>query len=313
MIVPVMSIRPRQRVDRLRTRQRSGESLPADLLERSDAKGLARLALHGGLLACTGFLVAVAWPTAWSVPAMLLHGVVLAFLFSPLHECIHTTAFRNRLLNDAVAFVCGLALLLPREYFRAFHLEHHRSTQDPSHDPELAVRKPETIGEYLLHLSGLPYWCDRVTRLGRHARGIVKEPFIAEHNRAAIVTEARLHLALYALAIAASLMAESGALMIYWVVPVLLGQPFLRGFLLAEHADCPMIPDMLLNSRTTDTNRLVKLITWNMPYHAEHHAWAAVPFHHLPRVHELYREQIGVTAPGYIAVHRDLWRKLVSA
>lgn len=28
-------------------------------------------------------------------------------------------------------------------------------------------------------------------------------------------------------------------------------------------------------------------LAWNMPYHAEHHAWPSVPFHFLPFVHKL--------------------------
>ena len=40
----------------------------------------------------------------------------------------------------------------------------------------------------------------------------------------------------------------------FWLLPLLLGQPFLRLFLLAEHAGCPHEPDMLKNSRTTRTN-----------------------------------------------------------
>lgn len=305
-----MSADARKPVNRAQVREDKAGALPADLLERSDAKGLTRLAVHVGLLGCTGALVAASLHTLWSVPAILLHGVVLTFLFSPLHECIHTTAFSSRRLNDGVAFVCGLVLLLPKEYFRAFHLEHHRSTQDPERDPELAVKKPETRTEYLLHVSGLPYWCDRVTRLFRHARGKVTEPFIAEHKRGLIVREARLHLVLYAISAAVSVAVQSSMLMVYWIVPVLLGQPFLRAFLLAEHTGCAMISDMLVNSRTTHTNFLVKMLTWNMPYHAEHHAWAAVPFHNLPRVHERVRQRIAHTAPGYIDVHRKLWSRL---
>jgi len=298
--------------DRRESRPRTGDAgtLPAELFERSDAKGLARLAFHAGLLGCTGFLLAASLPSAWSLPVILLHGVVLTFLFSPLHECIHGTAFSSRWLNDGVAFVCGAVLLLPREYFRDFHLQHHRFTQDPKLDPELAVGKPGATSEYLRHLSGLPYWCDRVTRLLRHARGKVIEPFIAEKRRAIIVREARLHLVLYAVLTVGSLAVQSSVLMVYWLAPVLLGQPFLRAFLLAEHTGCPMIPDMLVNSRTTHTNLLVKMLTWNMPYHAEHHAWAAVPFYNLPRVHERVRQRIAHTAPGYIDVHRNLWNRL---
>jgi fatty acid desaturase len=80
--------------------------------------------------------------------------------------------------------------------------------------------------------------------------------------------------------------------------------------LLAEHTGCPLVADMLENSRTTHTNRLVKTLAWNMPYHAEHHAYAAIPFHALPRLHEALKESIVHQSCGYLAVHRDVWRRL---
>jgi fatty acid desaturase len=94
------------------------KALPA----RSDRAGLVRLAAHAGTLVATGMLVLLArgQPLLLFL-AMALHGAVLVFLFAPLHETIHRTAFRSRALNDAVAFACGLVLLLPPHYFRAFH------------------------------------------------------------------------------------------------------------------------------------------------------------------------------------------------
>ncbi len=61
---------------------------------------------------------------------MFAHGVALIFLFPPLHETIHRTAFHSRALNDVVAFVIGVLIVLPRECFRAFHFAHHRFTQE---------------------------------------------------------------------------------------------------------------------------------------------------------------------------------------
>ncbi len=73
------------------------------LSRRSDARGLMQLAGHLAMLGATGTAIAWAGATWWLAPALVLHGVVLIFLFSPLHECIHRTAFESRALNDAVA------------------------------------------------------------------------------------------------------------------------------------------------------------------------------------------------------------------
>ena len=273
---------------------------------RSDGKGLRQLASHLVALAATGILVWSARGSFWLLPAMVAQGVLLVSLFAPLHESAHWTAFRSRRLNDLVAWACGAILVLPPGYFRAFHFAHHRHTQDPARDPELAVPKPRTLGEYSWHVSGLPYWRERLVTTVRHARGRVSEPFIPPRARPAIVREARLLLGLYLLAALASIAGSSAALLYLWVGPALLGQPFLRLYLLAEHTGCPLVASMLENSRTTRSLAPIRRLAWNMPYHAEHHARPGLPFHALPAAHRLLKSRIAVQAPGYLAVHREI-------
>ena len=277
-----------------------------DLATRSDRRGVLQLGGHAAALLASGGLVWLAPGPAWLLPAMLVHGIVLVFLFAPLHEAVHKTAFRSHGLNDAVARVCGALLVLPPAYFRAFHFAHHRHTQDPARDPELATPKPDSIGRYLWHVSGLPYWGQRIATTLRHARGQVDESFVAARERRHIAREARRLLATYLVLAAGSLALGSAALLWLWVFPALLGQPFLRAYLLAEHTGCPLIPDMLRNSRTTKSVALVRRLAWNMPYHAEHHAYPALPFHALPAAHELLKERVAVQADGYVEVNREI-------
>jgi fatty acid desaturase len=276
----------------------------------SDAKGLRQLAGHVALLMATGWLIWMAYGSLWLGPALLAHGIVLVFLFAPLHEGVHRTAFRSRWLNDLVAWLCGVVLILPPTYFRAFHFAHHRFTQDPARDPELASPKPATLRAYLWHLTGLPYWSERIATTIRHARGRVEEPFVSVTLRPHLMREARLLLAIYGLIALASLALASPAALLLWVAPALLGQPFLRAYLLAEHTGCPLVPDMLRNSRTTHSLALVRRLAWNMPYHAEHHAHPAIPFHALPQAHALLAERIENQAPGYVAVNREIVARL---
>ena len=90
-----------------------------------------------------------------------------------------------------------------------------------------------------------------------------------------------------------------------WLVPVALGFPFLRLYLLAEHGRCPAVANMFDNTRTTYTNLLVRFLAWNMPYHVEHHVLPQVPFHLLPRFNQRIREWLKHTSPGYVAFSRD--------
>jgi fatty acid desaturase len=289
--------------------------LPRDrvrqLSRRSDARGALQFGFHLGLLATTGLLVWASRGHAWLAGALILHGMVLAFLFCALHECIHRTAFASRRLNDAVAWGCGALLILPPGYFRLFHFEHHRHTQDRARDPELAVPAPATAAAYFWRVSGLPYWRERLQTTLRHAlTGRVTEPFVPPARAAEVVREARILWGCYLIVAAVSLYLQRADVLIYWIVPALLGQPFLRLFLLAEHTGCAFDDDMLLNTRTTYTNGAVLLLTWRMPYHAEHHSFPSVPFHALASVNALLPAAKRVTAPGYLPVHRGLLRQL---
>jgi len=284
------------------------------LSRRSDTRGLLQLALHAGALCATGSLVWASRGHLWLAPALLLHGVVLSFLFCALHESIHRTAFASRWPNELLAWICAALLMLPREYFRLFHFAHHRFTQDPARDPELAQPRPSTVASYLWHVSGLPYWYDRITVTLRHAlTGRVAEPFIAPAQSSLIIREARTLWGCYLCLIVASLYSRRADALIYWVLPAILGQPFLRLFLLAEHAGCALVDDMFANTRTTYTNAAVLLLAWRMPYHAEHHCFPSVPFHALVELNALVGERNQVTAPGYFAAHRRLLRQLRSA
>ena len=275
---------------------------------RSDMKGLLRWFSHLLVLGGLAVLISMIPFGPWLVPALAVYGGLLIFLFAPLHESIHRTAFRSRWLNDGAAYLAGAVLLLPPGYFREFHFAHHRHTQDAAQDPELSTAKPANLGAYVWLVAGIPYWRERLTTMLRHSRGRVPEPFIAPRKRRAIAREARCYVLLYFVVIAASVVAGSWAIALYWLVPALLGQPALRLFLLAEHGNCPPVADMLKNSRTTRSNALVRWFAWNMPYHAEHHAYPGLPFHALPAAHHHLAPAIEVKASGYLAVNWSLMR-----
>jgi fatty acid desaturase len=278
------------------------------LLAKRDGPGLARLAFHLGSIALLGFAI------AWGVPgwALLLpvQGILIVFLFTLLHETVHETPFRTPALNSLIGAVTGFALLLGPTWFRFFHLAHHRHTYDPARDPELATPKPQTLAAYVRHVSGIPLWIATMRGLIANALGRNRDSYLPERARDRVTAEARIMLAAYALLALGSAFAASALLAWVWIVPALLGQPFLRLYLLAEHTNCPQSGNMFENTRTTLTTRLVRLIAWNMPYHAEHHALPTVPFHKLPELHEAVRAHLLTTANGYARFNGELIKGL---
>jgi fatty acid desaturase len=268
------------------------------LTEKSDRAGLLHLAAHWGLIVALGALIVARVPFWWAL--MLPQGILVVFLFTLLHEAVHQTPFRTAWINEMVARVCGFILCLPSDWFRYFHFAHHRYTQDPENDPELASPKPETMWQYIKHVSGVPIWWSAISGLVINALDRNRAAYIPPKGFAKVRTEARVMILLYAVLLGLSLYFQTAALVWVWLLPALIGEPFLRIYLLAEHGRCPFVANMLENTRTTRTNWLVRKLAWNMPYHAEHHSYPGVPFYRLPEFHAVIENQLKEVEDGYV-------------
>lgn len=273
------------------------------LLVRSDAKGLQHLVGHWGLILIVGAYIAVKAPL-WQA-ALLIQGIFIVFTFTTMHETIHWTAFRTKWLNIAVANVSGFLIFVPPTNFRYFHFAHHRHTHDLDNDPELTKAKPKTPLEYIFYVSGIPEWIYRLRGLFKNAFRPNTDAFVPTGGKKQVMREARIYLFAYTIVLFVCIAMQSTMLIWVWLVPLLLGQPFMRMYLLTEHTRCPHVTNMFENTRTTFTNSVVRFITWNMPYHAEHHTLPTVPFHQLAALHELTKEHLAVTQHGYARYHRD--------
>jgi fatty acid desaturase len=129
-------------------------------------------------------------------------------------------------------------------------------------------------------------------------------------ERRPLIVEARSYLGVYVAIAVVSVLAAPPMPLLVWIAPLLVGQAFLRPYLLAEHTACGSTRDCLENTRTTLTLPLVRLFAWNMSFHAEHHAYPAVPFHALPRLHAHVQARLANLEPGYIAATTKVNRHL---
>lgn len=275
----------------------------SQLLRKSNAAGAMQLSIHILALAVAAAGMQLGgW--LW-LPGVLVYAVLLVFLFAAQHECVHSTAFASRRANQWLAAVIGTLLFNPARWFRYFHLAHHRYTQDPERDPELQSPRPEGLPTYIWHVLGWSTIASSFKTVLRNALQPLEEPWVPANQRAGVKRESRVMLALYALAFALSVATSSSVLIEFWLLPLVLGQPFLRLYLMAEHGRCAFVANMFENTRTTFTNALVRRIAWNMPYHAEHHAFPSVPFHKLPQWHARVRDDLRCTSAGYLRFHRD--------
>ena len=269
------------------------------LVERSDMQGALQLGTHLGAIALAVWAHALAMGTPWVWVTGFALGVLINFLYAGQHELSHATVFATRRLNEIFGRASGFVLLFPRDFDQVMHFAHHQHTQDWERDGEL-VREPYTLTTYLLWLSGITYWRNRVVGLVRRARGIIVEPYIKPSEEAKIIRESRLHLAGYAVIAVVSLLAQSWVAVTFWLLPMLLTKPVHQLQNTIEHLGLSHEPDILTNTRSTRTNALMRWLCWQMPYHTAHHMFPAVPFW---KLHELNDRIEGVAGE----VHRMGW------
>ncbi|MGF1479671.1 MAG: fatty acid desaturase [Cyanophyceae cyanobacterium] len=284
----------------------TGQQL-SSLNAQSNRLGLLQLASHLSVMGVSGYL----WFTAdgWlKIAALIVYGFSLAILFAPLHECSHRTAFANNRLNNAVAWLAGVLSFYNSAFYRRFHKWHHRYTQVPGKDPELGELRPSNIWEYLLVISGVLWWRDKFKGHYRIAVGNLENcPYIPEAARDEVVKSTRLQLALYlGVIIVSTALGHPGFIVYAWLLPLAVGQPFLRYILMAEHTGCTTDNNYFTNTRTTLSLLPLRLMVWNIPFHAEHHLYPSIPFHKLPQAHQQLSTHFRHVDSGYLKVHRDI-------
>ncbi len=286
------------------------------LRARSNRPGFIHLAIHALALVLTGGLVALTAGTLWlQVPALLVYGTVIVLTFAPLHECSHGTAFKTRWINYAVGYVVATLTFRPFLYFKYRHAAHHTYTQHSERDPDM-VPFPRSFAGYAAQIIGAGFWPKLIGTLWRGVTGQFSESeksFLPESVRGQVANEIRVQCLLYLAVLLLSLAFESTLALTYWLIPRILGEPVLRAIRMAEHTGTAESPNLLANTRTTLTNPLLRLLYWNMPYHAEHHLASSVPFHALRRMHDQVAPHLECVSKGYLAVHaeilRSIWRQ----
>ncbi len=279
---------------------------------RSNLKGFGQLMIHLAVMGMSGYI----WGTNldhWylALPVLVLYGFSLAAMFATVHECVHRTAFADNQLNDTVAWFAGLLSFYNSTFYRRYHKWHHRFTQIPGKDPELNDPKPTNLREYLIEISAVTWWWGKIQGHWRVASGHLADcPFIPETARQEVINSVRLQLAIYISAIILCVIAQQHWFIVYWLLPLALGQPLLRAILIAEHTDCSQNDNPLTNTRTTLTNWPLRCLMWNMPFHAEHHLYPSLPFHALARAHQKLSPHLRAIDPGYLRVNQEIIAQL---
>jgi fatty acid desaturase len=283
-----------------------------ELMQRSDGPAIRDTIIWLGVMALSAAGAIYFWGTWWCVPFFLVYGVFYASASdSRWHECGHGTAFRTRWMNDFVYQIASFMLMRNPVAWRWSHARHHTDTIIVGRDAEIAVMRPPDLLKAGLMFTGLLDFRYSLPTLFRQAfSGLNAEEksYIPEMEFAKAVTAARWHVAIYVATIALAVGLGS------WLPLMLIGLPRLYGTwhmvltgLLQHIGLADNVTDHRLNTRTVYMNPISRFIYWNMNYHVEHHMFPMVPYHALPRLHELIKHDLPEANPSIWHAYREVW------
>jgi fatty acid desaturase len=281
------------------------------LLQRSDQPAIRDTIIWVGGMALFGGLGVWLWGTWWCVPCFAAYGVLYGSASdSRWHECGHGSAFQTPWMNRAVYQIACFMIMRNPVTWRASHTRHHADTIVIGRDPEIVVMRPAKLLRILGNFFGIFDAPQALMRMILNARGRLDPEealYIPEALHPRVTRVARVWCLIYA--------ATTGAAL-YWqsILPfMLIGLPrfygawhhVLTGIL--QHAClAENVLDHRLNSRTVYLNPISRFIYWNMNYHVEHHMFPMVPYHALPKLHALLRQDLPAPTPSLWAGYKEV-------
>jgi fatty acid desaturase len=282
-----------------------------ELMRRKDGPAIRDTAIWLGVMLVCAVLGVHFWGSWLAVPFFIVYGVLYGSASdSRWHESGHGTAFKTAWMNDAVYHLACLMILREPTVWRWSHTRHHTDTIIVGRDPEISVKRPPDIAGILLNLFALKSTYFALRRLALHATGRLtdeEKTFIPEMERNKVFIIARVYIAILLGVAVLSLALHS------WIPAMLVGLPTLYGGGLTvihgitQHAGLSEdVLDHRLNSRTIYMNPISRFIYWNMNYHVEHHMFPMVPYHALPALHDVMKDECPEPYPGIIAAYREI-------
>jgi len=284
------------------------------LLERRDGPAIRDTILWFALLGLTAWATIVLRGTWWAVLPYLAYAVLYATASdSRWHEAGHGTAFKTDWMNNALYEIASFMVMRESVVWRWSHTRHHSDTIIVGRDPEIQISRPPNLRAHVASIFAIGVYQGYFPSLLRHARGEItadERTFIPEAEFPKITRNARIILGIYAATILLSAIFHTWLPILFMVLPHIFGTWLMIVHNTTQHAGlAENVLDHRLNCRTVYMNPLSRFIYWNMNFHVEHHMFPLVPYHALPRLHVLTKDDC---PPPYTSLFHA-WSEILPA
>ncbi len=281
------------------------------LLERRNGPAVRDTLLWFALLFGTGYWGYVWWGSWWAVIPFSVYGVLYASSSdSRWHESSHGTAFKSDWMNNALYEIASFMVFRESTCWRWSHNRHHSDTIIVGRDPEIAVPRPVDLWGVFLAFFAIRSTRNEFKEMLLHAVGKMKpdeQTYIPESEYGKVFFKARIYLLIYACVIGLAIYQQSILPLMYVGLPTLYGSWLMVVFGLTQHAGlAENVLDHRLNCRTVYMNPIFRYLYWNMNYHVEHHMFPLVPYHAVPKLHALVKDDMPKPYRGLWEAYQEI-------
>jgi len=282
-----------------------------ELLERRDGPALRDTSLWFILIFASGYWAYHWWGKWWAILPFAIYGALYASTSdSRWHESGHGTAFKTDWMNNTLYEISSFMVMRESTIWRWSHTRHHSDTIIVGRDPEIQVPRPPNLvdlGKKFFGLGNFPRYWTSVVRHCFSGMSEAEREFVPEIEYSSVFIRARIYVLIYALMIGAAAYYQTLLPIMFVVLPPFYGSWLMNIYSLTQHAGlAENVLDHRLNCRTVYVNPVNRFLYWNMNYHLEHHMFPLVPYHNLPRLHELVKWDTPMPYPGLIAAFREI-------
>lgn len=282
-----------------------------ELLTRTDGPALRDTALYFGLLLASGYATYALWGSWWAFAPIMAYGVLYASASDARwHEAGHGTAFKTDWMNNALYEVASFMVLRESVPWRWSHTRHHSDTIIVGRDPEIAVPRPPDLRAMLLKCFNWGAWKRYVRNISLHTVGRVtpeEATFIPVAEYPRVFLRARIYAVIFVTMGVLCLYYRTWLPFVFVLGPNLYGAWLMAIYGWTQHTGlAENVLDHRLNCRTIRMNAVHRFLYWNMNYHLEHHMFPLVPYHRLPRLHEIVKDDCPEPYPSLTAAYREI-------
>ena len=282
-----------------------------ELLKRKNGPAIRDTLIWFGLIFGSGYLVFIWWGSWLAVLPYIVYSALYASTSdSRWHESSHGTAFKTDWMNNALYEIASFMVFRQSTVWRYSHTRHHSDTIIRGRDPEIAVPRPPKLRNVLLKFVGFRSFTRELNKILKYAIGKIDPEvatYLPKHEYARVIIKARIFIVIYVFVIGLSVYFRSILPLMYVGLPTFLGSWLMHIYALTQHAGLQEnVLDHRLNCRTVYMNPINRYLYWNMNYHVEHHMFPLVPYHALPKLHELIKGDCPVPYKSIYDAFREI-------